>query len=233
VQDNSRFSTYTISVTTSNETLLLQNQFELSCSSRVFMESATGIAMASLGQIVEGYTVVFGRGAETSLRDLTEVDCLLFLRFVGSVRERVEKSFGPTIMFEHGACPGDAKVSCGVNRMHIHIVPYTDRSLISEVALKFECVARLPAVEEMLRQLRAWDAQKPYFWIKNADGVFLFSYGAKRESQLMRQFIAERLGVPQQWNWREYPTQELAERVANTLRQAGISSHEKRDLVTM
>jgi len=184
---------------------------------RVFMENPSGIAVASLGQIVEGYAVVFGRQHKLSLRSLEKDDRREFLRFVRAARKRVEEHFGPTVMFEHGASCTGTNVSCGVNRIHLHIVPYTSRSLKNEIKKMFECQEIASTIEQILEKLRCFDVDSPYFWIEEGGSVFLFSYGEKRESQVVRRVIAQQVGMDEQWNWRDYPTQEVAERVAKEL----------------
>src|SRR6266498_4722596 len=133
---------------------------------RIFMESASGTAVASLGQIVEGYAVVFGREDRISLRGLEKGDRREFLRFVRAARQRVEQRFGPTVMFEHGASCAGTDVSCGVNRIHIHIVPYTRPNLKNEIEKTFQCTATASTIEQMLEKLRSWEIDKPYFWIE-------------------------------------------------------------------
>src|SRR6267154_944304 len=184
---------------------------------RIFMENASGIAAASLGQIVEGYAVVFGREDLINLRSVEKGDQREFLQFVRAARQRVEQRFGPTVMFEHGASCAGTNVSCGVNRMHLHIVPYTGRPLKSELAKKFQCMASTSTIEQMLERLSSWETEAPYFWIEDGDGVFRFSYGEKRESQVVSRLIAQQVGMDDRWNWREYPTQEAAEWVAREL----------------
>jgi diadenosine tetraphosphate (Ap4A) HIT family hydrolase len=184
---------------------------------RIFMEDASGIAAASLGQIVEGYAVVFGRENCISLRSLEKDDQREFLHFVRTVRQRVEQHFGPTIMFEHGAACAGTNVSCGVNRIHVHVVPYTGRPLNKEIAKTFRCVATTSTIEQMLERLSSWETDTPYFWVEEGSEVFLFSYGEKRESQVVRRIIAQQVGMENRWNWREHPTQEAAEWVAREL----------------
>src|SRR5260370_13061222 len=105
----------------------------MSFAGRIFMENAAGTAVASLGQIVEGYVVVFGREDGISLRSLEEAARGDFLNLVRTARQRVEQRFGPTVLFEHGPSFAGTDVSCGVNRMHLHIVPYAGRSLKNEI----------------------------------------------------------------------------------------------------
>jgi hypothetical protein len=182
---------------------------------RLFMESACGIAVASLGQIVDGYAVVFGKEDRISLRMLEKDNRGRFLRFVRAARQRVEQRFGPTVIFEHGASCAGTNVSCGVNRMHVHIVPYTGRPLKREIEKRFRCKASIPTIEQMLETLTSWETDVPYFWIEDSSGVFLFAYGEKRESQVVRRVIAQQVGMDDRWNWREYPTQGEAEWVAS------------------
>jgi len=184
---------------------------------RIFMQSASSFAAASLGQIVEGYAVVFGKEDRISLKSLEKDDRREFLRVVRAARQRVEQRFGPTVMFEHGASCVGTNVSCGVNRIHVHIVPYTGRGLKNEIGKSFKCKASVSTIEQMLAQLGSWETEAPYFWIEESGGVFLFSYGENRESQLVRRVIARQVGMDDRWNWRAYPTQEAAEWVAKEL----------------
>jgi diadenosine tetraphosphate (Ap4A) HIT family hydrolase len=195
----------------------LQVDRDLNFAGRVFMENAAGIAVASLGQIVEGYSVVFGRADRISLRNLGKGDRSDFLRFLRCARERVEGRFGPTVMFEHGASCAGTDVSCGVHRVHVHIVPYTGCSLKNQIAEQFRCAAATATIDQIWGELESWDIDRPYFWIEDGGVIYIFSYGEKRESQVLRRVIARQVGIAERWNWREYPTQEVAERVAKEL----------------
>lgn len=192
-------------------------QMNMNFAGRVFMESPAGIALASLGQIVEGYVVVFGAQNRINLRMLGKKGQSDFLIFLKSVRARVEQHFGPTVMFEHGAASAATNVSCGVDRMHVHIVPYIGRSLKRELEKKYKCGATVLTIEQMLEELSNWESDSPYFWIEEHLQTVLFSYGEKRESQVVRRVIAEQVGMIERWNWREYPTDEVAQRVAKKL----------------
>jgi hypothetical protein len=119
-------------------------------------------------------------------------------------------------MFEHGACSAGTNVSCGVDRMHVHIVPFSAGSLIEEIEKVYKCCAITETVEDMLKKLNDWN-DRPYFWINDGNNVYLFSYGEKRESQVVRRAIANLTGKDELWNWREYPTQEIAEKIAKEL----------------
>jgi hypothetical protein len=184
------------------------------------MESSSGLAVASLGQIVEGYVAVFGMEDRISLRSLEKNYRRTFLRFLRAVRQRVEQRFGPTLMFEHGASCVDTDVSCGVNQIHVHIVPYAGRALKSELKKLFRCTATFSTIEEMLEDLACWHAENPYFWLEEHGHISLFSYGVRRESQVVRRVLAKEVGMPECWNWREYPTHESAKRVAKELLNA-------------
>lgn len=181
------------------------------------MKSEAGMAVASLGQIVVGYAAVFGRKDKISLRDLEDKERGEFLCLVRMARRRVEQRFGQTVMFEHGAVCSNTKVSCGVNRIHVHVVPYAGRSLKNELEKQFRCTATAPTIEQMWEKMNSWGTEKPYFWIEEGGEVFLFSYGKKRESQVIRRVLAAQVGLPERWDWRQYPTHEVAERVAREL----------------
>ncbi len=190
---------------------------DLNFAGRIFMETAAGVAVASLGQIVDGYAVVFGREGVINLRLLELDERLEFLRLVRAARRCVEQRFGPTVVFEHGASCSGTNVSCGVNRIHLHIVPFRGSALKDELGRTFQCKATASTIEQILGSLSSWSEDCPYFWVEDAKEVSLFSYGEKRESQVVRRAIARLVGLDDRWNWREYPTQEAAERVAQFL----------------
>jgi hypothetical protein len=184
---------------------------------RIFLQDAGNVAVASLGQIVEGYAVVFGNEHQINLRSLKLIERRDFLDFVLKVRQHIELHFGSTIMFEHGACSPGTRVSCGVDRMHVHVVPFDGSSLIESIEKKYRCLAITATVEQMLEKMSDWQNDRPYFWIDEGSHVFLFSYGEKRESQVVRRAIAEQAGMGSRWNWREFPTQDAAERLTKKL----------------
>jgi len=99
----------------------------------------------------------------------------------------------------------------------VHIVPYAGRPLKKEIERTFQCTATTSTIEQMLEELSSWETDEPYFWIEDGRGVFLFSYGEKRESQVVRRVIAKQVGMDDRWNWREFPMQEEAECVAKEL----------------
>ena len=192
-------------------------QMNIDLNNRIFMRDPSGIAVASLGQLVEGYAVAFGHEDKINLLSLERSERCEFLEFVRNVRERVQKHFGRTIMFEHGAVCAGTAVSCGVNRVHVHVVPYNRDTLTNEIKREFQCIASASTIEEMLDELRSWDTARPYFWIEEGGKVFLFSYGEHRQSQAVRRVLARKLGIADRWDWRTHPTVETAERIAKEL----------------
>jgi len=206
---------------------------DLDLSSRIFLKGRHCVAVASLGQIVEGYAVVFGSEKYINLRDYPPADASEFLRFIYFARMRVENCYGPTVMFEHGASLTGSAVSCGVNRVHLHIVPVHFRSLREHLEETFRREGSVPTLEEGICRLKNSDASEPYFWVEEQGQVHLFSYGEQRESQVVRRALAEQMGLGDRWDWRKYPTQGAAERVAERLSPSGISMFAKPSLETL
>jgi len=111
--------------------------------------------------------------------------------------------FGPVCAFEHG--PGAAKrsVGCGVDHAHLHMVP-----------IDFDLVA---AAQTFLPPGTTWtwatwdncrEATRSgcdYLYIEQPVGNGRIAINPALGSQIFRKAIAAHLGVPEQFNWRDFP----------------------------
>ena len=83
--------------------------------------TADYIGIASIGAFIEGWSLVLPKDHCLSLRDFYAVEP--FSDFLRHVVERVEASYGPSVVFEHGANHRGSLTSCGTDHGHMHIVP--------------------------------------------------------------------------------------------------------------
>lgn len=86
-----------------------------------FFESELFYAFTSIGAFIPGWVLIFPKTHMYNLSDLYSSKD--FLAFIHLIRTSVEKLYGKTIMFEHGALYKGA-TSCGVNHAHLHIIPF-------------------------------------------------------------------------------------------------------------
>jgi len=68
----------------------------------VFHEGSAGIALAGLGPIVDGYTVVASRQHVSSATDLPGLALKSFCTYAEQIRGKLVEIYGSCLMTEHG-----------------------------------------------------------------------------------------------------------------------------------
>lgn len=87
-------------------------------------------AIASIGALVEGWTLVIPRSHQLSMRK--NYDTPLFADFLEAVLPPLVRRYGPLIAFEHGANTEESITACGTAHAHFHLVPFGE-SLLPEL----------------------------------------------------------------------------------------------------
>jgi len=88
------------------------------------------ISIASIGAIVEGWTLIIAKDHVLSMKDLYVKK--EFSEIINKLLPVLIDEYGPVIMFEHGSNKEGSLTACGTNHAHIHLVPFNS-SLISEL----------------------------------------------------------------------------------------------------
>jgi ATP adenylyltransferase len=88
------------------------------------------IALASIGAIVEGWSLIIPKAHQLSMRNVYWNSVLS--DFLGSVLPPLIYQYGPLIAFEHGANKEGSTTACGTDHAHLHLVPI-DESLLPDL----------------------------------------------------------------------------------------------------
>jgi ATP adenylyltransferase len=174
-----------------------------------FSEGA--VAIASLGALVVGWTLVVPSRHVLSLRELRPTELMDFIAFADDMRSRVTDRFGDCVVFEHGPARAGTVVGCGVDHAHLHVVPWSKDGLVERIRQEAPQLSWVNGVG--LADLDQIPAAVPYLWIEAQNGQRV-AYGDSIPSQLVRRVIAAELGVPDSYDWKSEP------RLANTLATA-------------
>ncbi len=78
-------------------------------------------SVASIGALVEGWSLIVPREHRLSLLGLYAQHS--FSEFTRGIAERVQSSYGPAVIFEHGANEPGSLTNCGTDHAHLHVVP--------------------------------------------------------------------------------------------------------------
>jgi len=92
-----------------------------------FASNEEFFAIASIGPIVEGWTLIVPKSHRLSMRDI--YDSPMLNDFLGSVLPQLIRRYGSLIAFEHGANKEESLTACGTAHAHLHLVPFGESLL--------------------------------------------------------------------------------------------------------
>jgi diadenosine tetraphosphate (Ap4A) HIT family hydrolase len=185
---------------------------------RLILSTEFCFVVPTIGQIVEGYCLVFPKRPVLNLTELSAEEKEDFVMTTERVWGAVDECYGSPILFEHGAVPTEPTVGCGVNHAHLHIVPGFDLDDVSG-----QLSQRFPSWRPC-RNFADWlcsefPATEPYMIVGRLEGPLLrYGYGARRESQCIRRILASLLPDSPEWNWRKAGVEERLWVTQRTLR---------------
>lgn len=161
----------------------------------------------SLGSTVEGWLLVVPKchalsTSELSVTLLGELDGLVSL-----LHAILERLWGRTVLFEHGAGSNHSPLGCGVNHAHLHLVPTAVKlreaaeEAMAASSGKGACV-EVDRLCELNGTVRC-GAEYLFFREDDCHGVIL--YPRRAASQFFRRAIALEAGCPERFDYRKYP----------------------------
>lgn len=86
-----------------------------------FLENENFLAIASIGALVEGWSLIVPKTHSVSLRNT--YGTAAFNEFSSEVIRRVISKYGKVVLFEHGSNHEGSLTSCGTDHSHLHVVP--------------------------------------------------------------------------------------------------------------
>jgi ATP adenylyltransferase len=186
-----------------------------------FYECNNYFSVASIGALIEGWTLVVPKEHQLSMKLVYEDS--VFLEFVNKIIPILSEKYGPLIAFEHGANKEGSITACGTDHAHLHIVPYTE-SLIMDLD------------NSNLNWINC-DATEIKNNVGNEEYLFYYELGNKKKweepvgklhilekpiSQFFRHLIAQKIGKPEEFNYKKFPNYSIAEHTQENLSKASF-----------
>lgn len=192
-------------------------------STRVIINSENFTVIASFGQLTEGYLLVITKQHFASMSHIPE-DYYGELEDLNTqIRKLLSASYGPTLVFEHGPMPFSESHSSAegggacVDHAHLHYVPINSWKRIHLHLNQNFHWRQVSKLKELT--IQAIKSQ-PYFYIETPEHErMIYTVAPETPSQYIRRLIADAIGEPQKWNWREYPESERLISTVNRLQQ--------------
>jgi diadenosine tetraphosphate (Ap4A) HIT family hydrolase len=173
-------------------------------------------SIASIGAFVPGWSLVCPRRHEHNLS--AEYREPAFHDEISQVVSAVNRSFGRSVIFEHGSNRDESPTACGTSHAHLHVVPFVGSltGLTRSRPLNWMPV-HLSAVAEVT------DGSEYLFAADGYEGMDTLGYCAilrTPTSQFFRRLIAAHLEVPHLADYRTAPEAQLSALTALRVREA-------------
>ncbi len=178
-------------------------------------ESANFVVIPSLGSLIEGWLMIVPKKHYLAMGALSPYLVTEMDELKQEVIDRLIPLYGDVCCFEHGPCSANHRVGCGVDHAHLHVVPI--KLDLVEAASLF-----LPAGTKWERASfescqRAFECRKDYLYVEQPIGIGRIAVHDNFGSQTFRKAIASQIGFKSEYNWREYPREEVIDQTIKSL----------------
>jgi ATP adenylyltransferase len=183
---------------------------------RWIAESEHFVVIPSIGALVDGWVLVVPKTHILSLGAIPRAQHAELADLASETSSLLERAYSlPIAHFEHGSTEPSQAIGCGVHHAHLHLVPL-DFDVV-------EATMRLHPSFDMLdhrggvASVAEVAGSGSYVYLRNGSGREVVVLNTENESQLIRRVIASCLGFSDQWNWREFPQVDRADRFGEQL----------------
>lgn len=186
-----------------------------------FAISEEFVAVASIGALVEGWSLIIPKEHHVSMRSI--YGNVAFTNFVGSVLPSLVSQYGSLIAFEHGANKKGSITACGTEHAHLHLVPLGE-SLLSDLQNSgmqwIQCHASEIANKSGNSEYLFYsELNSRKDWL---DPVGYLHILEQPISQYFRRLIAIRLGNTDTFDYRRFPHLDTAKQTRTVLAGSAV-----------
>lgn len=179
------------------------------------------VVIPALGSLVQGYVLLVSKQHHESVASLEKQDASVLEQQLDEILNLVKNISSNWIVFEHGSTQPTGLKSCCVGHLHLHLLPL-DLHLAADLSERLS--SPLIPVDSISHIPELIGGQScNYLFVRDVDGKQYLVKPQIYPSQYVRQVIAANIGIPQLWDWREHPRQELVISTINAFKDAGIA----------
>ncbi len=198
---------------------MVEGKFLYSGIDQPFASNGAFIAVASIGAMVEGWSLIIPKEHQCSLRNVYRDSG--FADFTVSVISRLVHNYGSLIAFEHGANKEGSITLCGTDHAHLHLVPFQE-SLLPELQN-----SNLKWIKSRTSEIASRSGNNEYLFYTELgtnklwhDPVGYLHILAHPISQFFRHIIAARTGHHDAVDYRQFPNLETARQTRNMIAES-------------
>lgn len=161
---------------------------------QALLTDSSGVVLPGVGAMAPGYVLVCPAPHVLSLAQVPPDLRAGFARLCHDAIKRIEASFGPSVVFEHGACDGGQPRSQCVAHAHLHVWAVAEMAPLDLPATS----TRYSSLEAFLVDGERWSDQT-YVMCSDAQGLVVNDDPAV--PQFFRRRIATALGRDDEWDY--------------------------------
>lgn len=180
-------------------------------------ESKNFAVLPSVGALIEGWLLLLPKKHFICVGALPESLAVEFQQVKGVAASFIQGVYGSVSVFEHGPHRRRQSVGCGIDHAHLHILP-GGFDLLSAVG-RFVPENTRWLTADLSECRAAYSGSKDYLYFEQEIGKGHIAVHDNFGSQLFRRGIARELGVPDEYDWKEFPHLDNIERTITRARQ--------------
>jgi diadenosine tetraphosphate (Ap4A) HIT family hydrolase len=191
----------------------------------VFLESQNFYALAGLGPVVDGYSVIAAKAHSMSMADIPPALSADRDAFLADVRTRLVGQYGSCLITEHGRMAVCAAGEHDHHCFHAHFLAFPGTEDVSDLASSyFANSAEFSTLEAAFAEAVL---HPEYLLISpNPNRFYILSTPLNAPRQLARHLVSWKSGNPHLADWKTWPQRERAILIAQTLRATVVSEHQ-------
>jgi diadenosine tetraphosphate (Ap4A) HIT family hydrolase len=179
---------------------------KLGIKDRVLFEDDDWLVIPTLGCFVVGYLLIVSKYHHLAIASLPDSLYPGLERLINKISGIIKKQFGmPIIAFEHGSVVGQYRLSCCVDHMHLHIIPYGKdcwQEIVDDYNLSVQKMSSFSNVKSFVKQNNI----KSYLLFQNIDTQISIIDGTTVifPSQFFRKIFSKKIDDAINWDWRSF-----------------------------
>ena len=170
----------------------------------VLYETDHFAVVPTVGALVEGWLLIVTKQPHLCMGAVAEELLCELSSLKDHVSSVLRQCYGEVAVFEHGPSKPRQGVGCGVDHAHLHVLPVTS-SLTERVPAITDTVLEWRIVESVHATRKFSDAGIPYLYVEQPIGKARIAAAWDAPSQLFRRVVADAIGLPEEFDWRNNP----------------------------
>lgn len=195
----------------------------------VLYETDHFAVVPTVGALVEGWLLIVTKQPYLCMGAVGEELLYELSSLKDHVSSVLRQCYGEVAVFEHGPSKPRQGVGCGVDHAHLHVLPVA-YSLIERVPAITDTVLDWQIVENVRTVRKFSDADIPYLYVEQSIGKARIAAAWDPPSQLFRRVVADAIGLPKEFDWRNNPMESNVVSTVETLRGRFSSKEQLNDI---